>query len=67
MYIESNCNIALVWYTPLIASLPPWWRLLQCLRRYKDSNENVHLYNAAKYATSILATVMGGIRRMYRK
>ncbi|KAI9482527.1 EXS family-domain-containing protein, partial [Zychaea mexicana] len=63
--LGTQCNIALMWYTPLIASLPPWWRLLQCLRRYKDSNEKVHLANAAKYASSILATIIGAIRRIH--
>lgn len=56
-----------MWTTPLIASLPPWWRFLQCLRRYHDSGEKVHLMNAAKYSSSILATVVTALRRMYRE
>lgn len=56
-----------IWVAPFLASLPPWWRLLQCFRRYRDSNETVHLYNAAKYTSSILAAIVTGLRRMYRK
>ncbi|KAI8147935.1 EXS family-domain-containing protein [Fennellomyces sp. T-0311] len=63
--LGTNCSIAFVWYTPLIASLPAWWRLLQCLRRYRDSIEKVHLANAAKYASSILAIVMAAVRRTH--
>lgn len=56
-----------MWYTPLIASLPPWWRLLQCLRRYRDSSELVHLANALKYTSSIVATIIGAVRKSHRK
>lgn len=56
-----------MWIAPFLASLPPWWRLLQCFRRYRDSNETVHLLNAAKYTSSILAAIVTGLRRMYRK
>jgi EXS family len=53
-----------MWITPILASLPPWWRLLQCIRRYKDSGERVHLINAGKYVTSICATALTGVRRI---
>lgn len=56
-----------MWVAPFLASLPPWWRLLQCFRRYRDSNEQVHLLNAAKYTSSIMAAIVTGVRRMYRK
>lgn len=56
-----------MWITPIIASLPPWWRLLQCIRRYKDSRESVHLINGGKYLTSIWATALTGARRIHSK
>jgi hypothetical protein len=56
-----------MWVAPFLASLPPWWRLLQCFRRYRDSNETVHLLNAAKYTSSIMAAIVTGLRRIYRK
>lgn len=62
--LNTNCNIAVMWVAPFLASLPPWWRLLQCFRRYRDSNETVHLYNAAKYLSSIMAAIVTGLRRM---
>ncbi|KAI9253229.1 EXS family-domain-containing protein [Sporodiniella umbellata] len=61
----DNCPVKLFWFTPFLASLPPWWRLLQCLRRYKDSKEKVHLVNGLKYVTSILAALVTGFRRMH--
>ena len=56
-----------MWITPFLAALPPWWRFLQCIRRYKDSGERVHVINAIKYTTSIAATFATAIRRMKRK
>ncbi|KAI9486316.1 MAG: EXS family-domain-containing protein [Benjaminiella poitrasii] len=61
----SNCPVKIFWYTPFVACLPPWWRFLQCIRRYQDSHEKVHLVNAIKYSTSIGATLATGYRRMY--
>ncbi|KAF7730382.1 Xenotropic and polytropic retrovirus receptor 1 [Apophysomyces ossiformis] len=63
--LTSHCQMEKTWLAPFLASLPPWWRLLQCIRRYKDSREQVHLLNAAKYLTSIAAAVITGIRRIY--
>ncbi|KAK7403634.1 Xenotropic and polytropic retrovirus receptor 1 [Neonectria punicea] len=40
-------------------ALPPIWRLLQCLRRYKDTrNVFPHLVNGGKYTATIIAAVM---------
>ncbi|GAA5797115.1 hypothetical protein HPULCUR_002494 [Helicostylum pulchrum] len=63
--LGGNCNMSQMWVAPFLASLPPWWRLMQCFRRYKDSNETVHLLNAAKYTSSIVAAIVTGLRRMY--
>ncbi|KAI8980352.1 EXS family-domain-containing protein, partial [Pilobolus umbonatus] len=62
--LDDSCNIAVMWIAPFLASLPPWWRLLQCFRRYRDSSESVHLYNGAKYLSSIMAAIVTGLRRM---
>lgn len=40
----------------LIALLPFVWRLLQCLRRHRDTGDATHHMNAAKYASAILTT-----------
>ncbi|XP_066586016.1 solute carrier family 53 member 1-like isoform X2 [Prorops nasuta] len=43
---------------PLVACLPAWFRLAQCLRRYRDTKEAFpHLVNAGKYATSFFVVV----------
>ncbi|OAD80485.1 hypothetical protein PHYBLDRAFT_92774, partial [Phycomyces blakesleeanus NRRL 1555(-)] len=63
--LDTNCEMTGSWAAPLLASLPPWWRLLQCIRRYRDSNETVHLVNGAKYLSSISASMVTGIRRFY--
>lgn len=65
--LSANCPVKIFWYTPFLACLPPWWRFLQCIRRYQDSREKVHLVNAIKYTTSIGSTLATGYRRMHRK
>ncbi|KAI7869076.1 EXS family-domain-containing protein [Spinellus fusiger] len=62
---NTQCDMSVTWTAPLLASIPPWWRLLQCIRRYQDSNERVHLVNGLKYVSSIVASIMTGVRRMY--
>jgi len=36
--------------SPLCAAIPPFWRILQCIRRYRDSGDKFHLVNAGKYS-----------------
>ncbi|KAI8341090.1 EXS family-domain-containing protein, partial [Chlamydoabsidia padenii] len=62
--LDTHCNVPKMWVTPLLASLPPLWRGLQCLRRYYDSKEKHHLVNGLKYVTSIMATLIAGVRRI---
>jgi hypothetical protein len=63
--VDQHCPVTKMWITPILACLPPWWRLLQCIRRYRDSGERVHLINAGKYVTSISATALTGVRRIH--
>ncbi|MCO5580861.1 hypothetical protein L7F22_034734 [Adiantum nelumboides] len=39
----------------LLSFLPFWWRLLQCLRRYYDEQDQVHLANGGKYLSAMVA------------
>jgi xenotropic and polytropic retrovirus receptor 1 len=40
----------------LLACLPPWWRFVQCLRRFFGSyQKHPHLVNAGKYFSTIVA------------
>jgi xenotropic and polytropic retrovirus receptor 1 len=43
--------------------LPILWRLLQCLRRYRDTRDYHQLINAGKYGTALLVTGSSAIRR----
>ncbi|KAI8889982.1 EXS-domain-containing protein [Backusella circina FSU 941] len=64
--LEKNCSISTATgFSPFLAALPPWWRLLQCFRRFRDSNERVHLFNAAKYINGILVAFAAGLKRIY--
>jgi hypothetical protein len=46
-------------------ALPPIWRFLQCIRRYKDTkNIFPHLVNCGKYMMSILAAVTLSVYRI---
>ncbi|KAJ1426852.1 EXS, C-terminal [Sesbania bispinosa] len=38
---------------PIVLVLPYIWRLLQCLRQYKDTKEKTCLFNALKYSTAV--------------
>eukprot|EP00741_Cyanophora_paradoxa_P014705 tig00020816_g14183.t1 len=50
------------WWTPVIACIPFWIRMAQCLRRVRDlwgqpKGRNAQLWNALKYFSSILSVV----------
>ncbi|XXH00488.1 vacuolar aminopeptidase 1 [Hypoxylon texense] len=47
------------------SALPPVWRALQCIRRYRDTkNIFPHLVNGGKYGMTILAAVMLSLYRI---
>ena len=49
-----------------LLTLPPIWRLLQCLRRYKDTrNVFPHLINGGKYIMTIVSSAMLSRYRLY--
>ncbi|KAJ3225987.1 hypothetical protein HK099_005812 [Clydaea vesicula] len=50
----ESCEISTSYLVPLATSIPSWWRLLQCLRRFKDEKKVFpHLNNAFKYVLSL--------------
>ncbi|KAF9162628.1 hypothetical protein DFQ26_003381 [Actinomortierella ambigua] len=50
-----QCQTSRMWITPFLTALPPWFRFLQCLRRYRDTFEWFpHLINAGKYSASLI-------------
>lgn len=48
-----------------LAALPPIWRFLQCIRRYKDTrNIFPHLVNCGKYTMTIMSAVTLSLYRL---
>lgn len=43
----------------VLSVIPYWWRFMQCIRRYQDSDDVKNLYNAAKYSTGIMSALLG--------
>ncbi|KAF4980993.1 hypothetical protein FZEAL_3108 [Fusarium zealandicum] len=60
-----QCNSSHSRLLGFLTALPPIWRFLQCLRRYKDTrNVFPHLVNGGKYTATILAAVMLSLFRI---
>ncbi|XP_024627231.1 SPX and EXS domain-containing protein 1 isoform X2 [Medicago truncatula] len=47
---------------PIVLVLPYLWRLLQCLRQYKDTKEKNCLFNALKYSTAIPVIFLSALK-----
>lgn len=48
----------------VLTILPSWFRLAQCLRRFRDTRSKFpHLHNAGKYASGIFLAIANGLRR----
>ncbi|KAF9365822.1 hypothetical protein BGX34_008153 [Mortierella sp. NVP85] len=53
--LGNTCSTSNMWITPFLTALPPWFRFLQCLRRYRDTLEWFpHLLNAGKYSSGLI-------------
>lgn len=62
-----QCNSSHSRVLGFLTALPPIWRFLQCLRRYRDThNIFPHLVNCGKYTMSIMAAVTLSIYRITR-
>ncbi|KAF9623688.1 hypothetical protein IFM89_003833 [Coptis chinensis] len=42
----------------IVATIPYWWRLLQCLRRLVEERDPMQGYNGLKYFSTIVAVLM---------
>ncbi|RSL71215.1 hypothetical protein CEP53_001590 [Fusarium sp. AF-6] len=61
-----QCNSSHSRLLGFLTALPPIWRFLQCIRRYKDTrNVFPHLVNGGKYTATILAAVMLSLYRLH--
>ncbi|KAH1080885.1 hypothetical protein J1N35_020646 [Gossypium stocksii] len=47
---------------PLVLVVPYIWRLLQCLRQYKDTKEKPTLFNALKYSTAVPVIFLSALK-----
>ncbi|KAA3475320.1 SPX and EXS domain-containing protein 1 [Gossypium australe] len=47
---------------PLVLVIPYIWRLLQCLRQYKDTKEKPTLFNALKYSTAVPVIFLSALK-----
>lgn len=47
---------------PIVTCLPAWFRFAQCLRRYHDSKEDLHLVNAGKYSSILIMIILATFR-----
>ncbi|CAE6434658.1 unnamed protein product [Rhizoctonia solani] len=57
-HIEQRCQLGPHWTIPLVlTALPSFIRLVQCVRRYIDSKNHIHLINGGKYTASIVSYV----------
>ncbi|VDL97979.1 unnamed protein product [Schistocephalus solidus] len=57
---KTTCDGLLFGISPLLRTLPAWFRFAQCLRRYQDlvfKEPMPHLYNAAKYSTTFFTAI----------
>jgi len=51
---------------PLVVFLPLFWRFLQCLARFRSTDQRwPHLGNASKYGAAMLVTVFGALHPLY--
>ncbi|WPH03848.1 Hypothetical protein R9X50_00673100 [Acrodontium crateriforme] len=62
---ESQCNSSNSHLLGFFTALPGIWRLLQCLRRYRDTRDWFpHLANGGKYSFTILQQISLSLYRM---
>ncbi|XVF33418.1 hypothetical protein REPUB_Repub17cG0167200 [Reevesia pubescens] len=47
---------------PLVLVIPYVWRLMQCLRQYKDTKEKTTLFNALKYSTAVPVIFLSALK-----
>ncbi|KAA3462196.1 SPX and EXS domain-containing protein 1-like isoform X2 [Gossypium australe] len=47
---------------PLVLVVPYIWRLMQCLRQYKDTKEKTTLFNALKYSTAVPVIFLSALK-----
>ncbi|XP_040150932.1 xenotropic and polytropic retrovirus receptor 1 isoform X1 [Anopheles arabiensis] len=63
----NQCINNSLWIRPVVAMLPAWFRMAQCLRRFRDTRDaHPHLANALKYSTSFFVVIFSSITQATR-
>ncbi|XP_055624019.1 xenotropic and polytropic retrovirus receptor 1 [Toxorhynchites rutilus septentrionalis] len=63
----NECIDSSLWLRPLVAMLPAWFRMAQCLRRFRDTRDaHPHLANAVKYSTSFFVVIFSSLTQVTR-
>ncbi|XP_053688010.1 xenotropic and polytropic retrovirus receptor 1 [Sabethes cyaneus] len=58
----NQCINNSLWIRPIVAMLPAWFRMAQCLRRFRDTRDaHPHLANAVKYSTSFFVVAFSSL------
>ncbi len=60
---ENRCISAAPTMRLCLAGLPGLWRLLQCLRRFRDTKDWVNVWNAFKYGSGLVVVLFSGLAR----
>ncbi|KAI8917234.1 EXS family-domain-containing protein, partial [Powellomyces hirtus] len=63
--LDAHCGFSTSWVVPVITSIPAFWRLVQCFRRYYDNRlAHPHLSNALKYCLSLCVIFLSAAARI---
>ncbi|CRG93654.1 G-protein associated signal transduction protein, putative [Plasmodium gallinaceum] len=55
--IPAKCPVMESYINPIFIGLPFYLRLCQCLIRYKNEREKIHIYNMLKYLSGIIIVI----------
>jgi hypothetical protein len=62
---ETTCTVSNHWVLPLLALLPPFWRLMQCVRRYITDRSKMHIANGCKYSVALIVATAAILKSLY--
>ena len=57
----ETCSSHTSFVRPAIACFPALWRLLQCLRNFRDTNDFSHFLNGIKYVTTFPVVILAAL------
>jgi hypothetical protein len=64
--IPPSCDSNYRYMLPMLAFLPPFWRFMQCLRRYVDTGQRRQLANAGKYSVAFFVIAFSFLRGKFK-